>query len=69
MEITYDGVSQTIGTGDVHKVNGTVAGNTAYVTSVEVFVQLTNTRADGTHNKVLITIPVNQQFTNVNGSL
>ena len=69
VEITYDGVSQTIGTGDVHKVNGTVAGNTAYVTSVEVFVQLTNTRADGTHNKVLITIPVNQQFTNVNGSL
>ena len=69
VEITYDGVLQTIGTGDVHKVNGTVAGNTAYVTSVEVFVQLTNTRADGTHNKVLITIPVNQQFTNVNGSL
>ena len=69
VEITYDGVSQSIGTGDVHKVNGTVAGNTAYVTSVEVFVQLTNTRADGTHNKVLITIPVNQQFTNVNGSL
>ena len=69
VEITYDGVLQTISTSDVHKVNGTVAGNTAYVTSVEVFVQLTNTRADGTHNKVLITIPVNQQFTNVNGSL
>ena len=69
VEITYDGVLQTISTSDVHEVNGTVAGNTAYVTSVEVFVQLTNTRADGTHNKVLITIPVNQQFTNVNGSL
>ena len=68
MEVTYDGVSQTL-TGDVHKINGTIAGNTAYVTSVEVFVQLTNTNASGTHNKVLITIPVNQTFTNVNGSL
>ena len=63
MEVTYDGVSQTL-TGDVHKINGTIAGNTAYVTSVEVFVQLT-----GSQNKVLITIPVNQTFTNVNGSL
>lgn len=64
IEVTYDGVSQTL-TGDVHKVNGTIAGNTAYVTSVEVYVQLTNTNASGTHNKVLITIPVNRTFTHV----
>ena len=64
IEVTYDGVSQTL-TGDVHKVNGTIAGNTAYVTSVEVYVQLTNTNAMGTHNKVLITIPVNRTFTHV----
>ena len=70
VEVTYDGVPQTITTADIHKVNGTVAGNTAYVTSVEVYVQLTNARADGTtYNKVLVTIPVNQTFTGVNGNL
>ena len=59
IEVTYDGVSQTL-TGNVHKVNGTIAGNTAYVTSVEVFVTLT-----GSANQVLVTIPVNREFTSV----
>ena len=59
IEVTYDGVSQTL-TGNVHKVNGTIAGNTAYVTSVEVFVTLT-----GSTNQVLVTIPVNREFTSV----
>ena len=62
IEITYDGVSQTISPSDVYKVNGTLAGNTAYVTSVEVYVALTDSSKN---NKVLITIPVNQSFSNV----
>lgn len=66
IEITYDGVSQTITASDIAKVNGTIAGNTAYVTSVEVYVELTDSAS---HNKVLITVPVNQTFTNVSGDL
>ena len=62
IEITYDGVSQKISASDVYKVNGTLAGNTAYVTSVEVYVALTDSSKN---NKVLITIPVNQSFSNV----
>ena len=65
IEITYDGVKQSISAGDINKVNGTIAGNTAYVTSVEVYVELTD--SDTLHNKVLITVPVNQTFTGVNG--
>lgn len=46
------------------KIHGTVAGNTAYVTSVEVFVKITGPN----NNYVLVTVPVNQKFTNVSGA-
>ena len=60
VEVTYDGVKQTINDSDIAKVDGTIAGNTAYVKSVDLYVTLT-----GSNNKVLITVPVNQTFTNV----
>jgi len=60
--VSYDGNEQTISSADINKVNGTIAGNTAYVTSVELYITLTNSS-----NKVLITVPVNQTFTNVTG--
>ena len=59
VKVTYDGVEQTL---DVAKIHGTIAGNTAYVSSVEVYVNVT-----GSSKYVLVKIPVNQKFTNVNG--
>ena len=63
VEVSYDGQRQTLN-GNVAKIHGTVAGNTAYVTSVEVFVKITGPN----NNYVLITVPVNQKFTNVSGA-
>ena len=60
--VTYDGVRQNL-SGNIYKIHGTKAGNTAYVTSVEVFVTVTDST-----NEVLITIPVNQKFTNVSAA-
>ena len=60
--VTYDGVPQNL-SGNIYKIHGTKAGNTAYVTSVEVFVTVTDST-----NEVLITIPVNQKFTNVSAA-
>ena len=65
VEVTYDGVKQTINASDIVKVDGTIAGNTAYVKSVDIYVALTDEKSAGVHNKVLITVPVNQTFTNV----
>ena len=59
VKVTYDGVEQAL---DVAKIHGTIAGNTAYVSSVEVYVNVT-----GSSKYVLVKIPVNQKFTNVNG--
>ena len=59
VKVTYDGVEQAL---DVAKIHGTIAGNTAYVSSVEVYVKVT-----GSSKYVLVKIPVNQKFTNVNG--
>ena len=58
VEFTYDGLLQNNVV--VSKVNSTPAGNTEYVTSVEVFVTIT-----GSANTVLVTVPVNQSFVNV----
>ena len=63
VEVSYDGQRQTLN-GNVAKIHGTVAGNTAYVTSVEVFVKITGPN----NNYVLVTVPVNQKFTNVSGA-
>ena len=62
--VTYDGQEQTISSSDIKDVDATIAGNTAFVKSIKVFVSLTDS-ASG--NKVLVTIPVNQTFTNVTG--
>ena len=59
VKVTYDGVEQNL---DVAKIHGTIAGNTAYVSSVEVYVNVTDSS-----KYVLVKIPVNQKFTNVNG--
>ena len=59
VKVTYDGVEQTL---DVAKIHGTIAGNTAYVSSVEVYVNVTDSS-----KYVLVKIPVNQKFTNVSG--
>ena len=60
-ELTYDGLIQNI-SGRIIKVNSTPAGNTVYVTSIEVFVKMTGTTST---NYVLMTVPVNASFTNV----
>ena len=60
-ELTYDGLIQDI-SGRIIKVNSTPAGNTVYVTSIEVFVKMTGTTST---NYVLMTVPVNASFTNV----
>ena len=60
-ELTYDGFIQNI-SGRIIKVNSTPAGNTVYVTSIEVFVKMTGTTST---NYVLMTVPVNASFTNV----
>ena len=60
-ELTYDGLIQNI-SGKIVKVNSTPAGNTVYVTSIEVFVKMTGTTST---NYVLMTVPVNASFTNV----
>ena len=60
-ELTYDGLIQDI-SGGIIKVNSTPAGNTVYVTSIEVFVKMTGTTST---NYVLMTVPVNASFTNV----
>ena len=60
-ELTYDGLIQNI-SGRIIKVNSTTAGNTVYVTSIEVFVKMTGTTST---NYVLMTVPVNASFTNV----
>ena len=60
-EFTYDGLIQNI-SGRIIKVNSTPAGNTVYVTSIEVFVKMTGTTST---NYVLMTVPVNASFTNV----
>lgn len=62
IEITYDGVKQSIASTDIAKIDGTIAGNTAYVKSVDIYVELTGST---TNNQVRITVPVNQSFTNV----
>ena len=59
VKVTYDGVEQNL---DVAKIHGTIAGNTAYVSSVEVYVNVTDSS-----KYVLVKIPVNQKFTNVSG--
>lgn len=66
VEVTYDGQKQEL-SGNIEKIHATVAGNTAYVTSVEAYVKLTNPTTDGgsTFNYVLVTIPVNQKFTGI----
>ena len=60
-ELTYDGLIQNI-SGRIIKVNSTPAGNTVYVTSIEVFVKMIGTTST---NYVLMTVPVNASFTNV----
>ena len=60
-ELTYDGLIQNI-SGRIIKVNSTPAGNTVYVTSIEVFVKMTGTTST---NYVLMTVPVNASFKNV----
>ena len=60
-ELTYDGLIQNI-SGRIIKVNSTPAGNTVYVTSIEVFVKMTGTTST---NYVLMTVPVNASFINV----
>ena len=62
--VTYDGQEQTISSLDIKDVDATIAGNTAFVKSIKVFVSLTDSVSG---NKVLVTIPVNQTFTNVTG--
>lgn len=63
VRVYYDGLIQPVTTNDVTHVDGyTISGGGAFVKSVTLWVTVT-----GTTNKVLVTIPVNDQFANVTG--